>query len=90
MVGIVLGITANFFGFLLARLIFIGSFPLINLTNVVTQSYHDGLLTKLISLGAFLNLLLFFFFIKKNKDTEAAGVLVSTILIALLTIFLNN
>ena len=90
MFGIVLGITANFFGFLLARLIFIGSFPLINLTNIVTQSYHDSLLTKLISLGAFLNLLLFFFFIKKNKDKRAAGVLISTIMIALLTIYLNN
>ena len=89
-VGIILGITANFFGFLLARLIFIGSFPLINLTNVVTQSHHDGLLTKLISLGAFLNLLLFFFFIRKNKDNKAAGVLISTIMIALLTIYLNN
>ncbi len=88
--GIMLGITANFFGFLLARLIFIGTFSLFNLTNVVTQSYHDGLLNKLISLGAFLNLLLFFFFIKKNKDKEAAGVLISTIIIALLTIYLNN
>ena len=74
-VGIILGITANFFGFLLARLIFIGSFPLINLTNVVTQSHHDGLLTKLISLGAFLNLLLFFFFIKKNKEGQTHKIL---------------
>ena len=89
-IGIILGIVANFFGFLLTRLIFIGKFSLVNITNVVSQSHDDGLLNKLISLGAFLNLLLFFFFIKKNKDTEAAGVLVSTILIALLTIFLNN
>lgn len=89
-IGIILGIIANFFGFLLARLILIGKFSVINLTNVITQSYDDGLLNKLISLGAFLNLLLFFFFIKKNNDTKAAGVLISTIMIALLTIYLNN
>ena len=90
LIGIILGIIANFLGFLVARLILIGEFSVINLTSVINRSYDDGLLNKLISLGAFLNLLLFFFFIKKNKDTEAAGVLVSTILIALLTIFLNN
>ena len=65
-------------------------FSLINLTNVVKQLYDDGLLNKLISLGAFLNLLIFFFFIKTNNDTKAAGVLISTIMIALLTIYLNN
>ena len=65
-------------------------FSLINLTNVVKQLYDDGLLNKLISLGAFLNLLIFFFFIKTNNDTKAAGVLISPIMIALLTIYLNN
>ena len=89
-IGIILGIIANFLGFLLARLILIGKFSVINLTSVINQSYDDGLLNKLISLGAFFNLLLFFYFIKKNKDTKAAGVLVSTIMIALLTIYLNN
>ena len=67
-----------------------GEFSLVNLTNVVKQLYDDGLLNKLISLGAFLNLLIFFFFIKTNNDTKAAGVLISTIMIALLTIYLNN
>lgn len=89
-IGFILGLIANFFGFLLARLILIGKFSLINLTHVVNQSYDDGLLNKLISLGAFFNLLLFFFFIKKNKDSKASGVLIATIIMALLTIYLNN
>lgn len=89
-IGIISGIIANFLGFLLARLMLTGEFSLINLTNVVKQLYDDGLLNKLISLGAFLNLLIFFFFIKTNNDTKAAGVLISTIMIALLTIYLNN
>lgn len=67
-----------------------GEFSVINLTNVIKQLYDDGLLNKLISLGAFFNLLLFFFFIKKNKDSRAAGVLIATIMMALLTIYLNN
>ena len=90
-IGIISGIIANFLGFLVAaRLMLRVEFSLINLTNVVKQLYDDGLLNKLISLGAFLNLLIFFFFIKTNNDTKAAGVLISTIMIALLTIYLNN
>ena len=90
-IGIISGIIANFLGFIIvARLMLTAEFSLINLTNVVKQLYDDGLLNKLISLGAFLNLLIFFFFIKTNNDTKAAGVLISTIMIALLTIYLNN
>ena len=89
-IGIISGIIANFLGFLLARLMLTGESSVINLTNVVNQLHDDGLLNKLISLGAFLNLLIFFFFIKTNNDTKAAGVLISTIMIALLTIYLNN
>ena len=90
-IGIISGIIANFLGFIIvARLMLTVEFSLINLTNVVKQLYDDGLLNKLISLGAFLNLLIFFFFIKTNNDTKAAGVLISTIMIALLTIYLNN
>ena len=89
-IGIISGIIANFLGFLLARKMLTGEFSVINLTNVVNQLHDDGLLNKLISLGAFLNLLIFFFFIKTNNDTKAAGVLISTIMIALLTIYLNN
>ena len=89
-IGIISGIIANFLGFLVARLMLTGESSVINLTNVINQSYDDGLLNKLISLGAFLNLLIFFFFIKTNQDTKAAGVLISTIMIALLTIYLNN
>ena len=89
-IGIISGIIANFLGFLVARLMLTGESSVINLTNVVKQLYYDGLLNKLISLGAFLNLLIFFFFINRNMDTKAAGVLISTIMIALLTIYLNN
>lgn len=89
-IGIISGIIANFLGFLLARRMLTGESSVINLTNVVNQLHYDGLLNKLISLGAFLNLLIFFFFIKTNNDTKAAGVLISTIMIALLTIYLNN
>lgn len=89
-IGIISGIIANFLGFLVASLMLTGESSVINLTNVINQSYDDGLLNKLISLGALLNLLIFFFFIKTNQDTKAAGVLISTIMIALLTIYLNN
>ena len=89
-IGIISGIIANFLGFLVVRRMLTGESSVIDLTNVVKQLYDDGLLNKLISLGAFLNLLIFFFFIKTNNDTKAAGVLISTIMIALLTIYLSN
>ena len=89
-IGIISGIIANFLGFLVARLMLTGESSVINLTNVINQSYDDGLLNKLISLGALLNLLIFFFFIKTNQDTKAAGVLISTIMIALLLIFITT
>ena len=72
-IGIISGIIANFLGFLVAtRLMLKVEFSLINLTNVVKQLYDDGLLNKLISLGAFLNLLIFFFFLKTNQDCTTA------------------
>ena len=42
----------------------------------------ENFIGKLISLGAILNLICFFYFIRKQKDSHAAGILIATILIA--------
>ena len=44
---------------------------------------------KLISLGAVLNLICFFFFLRKNQEARAAGVLTATVLIAIFTFLIK-
>ena len=46
-------------------------------------------LGKLISLGAILNVFVFFIFIKKNQDQRAKGILLLTIFLAIFTLILN-
>ena len=50
--------------------------------QVVEAAILENFIGKLISLGAILNLICFFYFIRKQKDSHAAGVLIATILIA--------
>ena len=49
--------------------------------EVLKAAVSENFIGKLISLGAILNLICFFYFIQKQKDGHAAGVLVATILI---------
>ena len=53
------------------------------------NSYYENFLGRLISLGAILNVLVFFVFIKKNQDQRAKGVLLFTIFLAIFTLILN-
>ena len=54
-------------------------------TTVIKAASNEGFLGKLISLGAILNLVAFFIFIKKKQDYRARGVLLVTIFIAVFT-----
>ncbi len=45
-----------------------------------------GLLGKIITLGAILNLILFFILLKKNKELMARGVVLGLILITIITL----
>ncbi len=46
----------------------------------------EGKLGKIITLGALLNLLIFFFLLKTNKENIAKGLIVATILLTLFTL----
>lgn len=84
-IGIFIGLIANTIGLLLAALIF-GDEG--NVISVLKISLSEGFLGKLISLGAVLNLLAFFYFIKKKQDYRARGVLLVTIFVAIFTFIL--
>ena len=81
-IGILIGLIANVIGlFITAKILGNGD----DFTTVVKAAYNEGFLGKLISLGAVLNLIAFFIFIKKKQDYRARGVLLITVFIAVFT-----
>ena len=86
LIGIIVGFVANLAGLVLA-IIFLHENP--SIIEVILKSFDEGLLSKLISLGAIMNLFVFLVFIKKKQDYRARGVLITTIIMALFTLILN-
>jgi Mg/Co/Ni transporter MgtE len=81
-IGMFVGLIANTIGlFIAAYLLGQGD----DFTKVIEASAKEGFLGKLISLGAVLNLIAFFIFIKKKQDYRARGVLLITVFIAVFT-----
>ncbi|AUP81563.1 hypothetical protein C1H87_07565 [Flavivirga eckloniae] len=81
-IGIFVGLIANAIGlFFAATLLGHGD----NFVTVVKAAASEGFLGKLISLGAILNLIAFFIFIRKKQDYRARGVLLITVFIAVFT-----
>ena len=88
--GFVTGILANSLGlFIVGYAMSKSSGRNDGIMNVLEAAHSENFLGKLISLGAILNLFCFFYFIKKKKDAGAAGVLVATIMIAIITFIIK-
>ena len=81
-IGIFVGLIANAIGLILAATLLGGDD---DFTTVIKNASAEGFLGKLISLGAVLNLIAFFIFIKKKQDYRARGVLLITVFIAVFT-----
>lgn len=81
-IGLLVGLIANAIGLILAATI-LGNGD--DFTKVIKVAAAEGFLGKLISLGAILNLITFFIFIKKKQDYRARGVLIITIFVAVFT-----
>ena len=81
-IGVFVGVLANAIGLYIATII-LGKGE--NFESVLRSASTEGFLGKLISLGAILNLIAFFIFIKKKQDYRARGVILATIFIALFT-----
>ncbi len=82
LIGFVVGMIANAIGLILAIFIF-GNGESIELS--IQQSIVQGFFSKLVSIGAILNLIAFFLFIKLKRDYRARGVILATILVAIVT-----
>ncbi|TWO33302.1 hypothetical protein E1J38_005260 [Seonamhaeicola sediminis] len=81
-IGMFVGLIANSVGLIITATI-LGNGD--DFTNVIKAAANEGFLGKLISLGAILNLIAFFLFIKKRQDYRARGVLLITVFIAVFT-----
>ena len=85
-IGFIIGLLASIIGLLIVLLIF-------GKGNTMSDSLDiaitNKVLTKLVSMGAILNLGAFFLFLKQKKDSRAKGVLIATIVVAVITIIIR-
>lgn len=81
-IGALVGLIANAIGLFFTAMI-LGQGD--DFIKVIKAANEEGFLGKLISIGAILNLIVFFIFIKKKQDYRARGVLLITVFIALFT-----
>ncbi|MFD2917502.1 hypothetical protein [Psychroserpens luteus] len=85
-IGIVIGLITSAVGLLLT-LLFFGKGNSLN--DSLQIALNRGVFTKLVSMGAMLNLAAFFLFLKKNQDTRAQGVLIATVIVAIITLIIR-
>ena len=84
-IGFFMGIVAT----LLGSLVFLQiKMPKLVSIEGLSTIREQGIMGKLITLGAVINLLLFFILLKINKDLMARGLVLATIILAIITIFL--
>ncbi len=82
-IGFIVGIIANTMGTLLYILLF-SDLSIVETYNAAIEQGHVG---SLLALGAILNLVAFFGFLKIKRDNRAKGVLMATLLTALLILY---
>lgn len=82
-IGFVVGIIANTFGTLLYILLF-SDLGIAETFKAAVAQEHVG---SLLALGAILNLVAFFGFLRLKRDYRARGVMIATILTALVILY---
>ena len=81
--GIIIGIITSVIG----SYIFIVAFKPYSVWGGLQIMKFDGKLGKIITLGAILNLVLFFGLLKYNKELMARGVILAMIILTIITLF---
>lgn len=81
-IGFLIGISANLVGIV----IYIVLFSKEGFIETLKSAYNFNFIGKLVSLGAILNLIIFFIFIRMNQDHKARGVLLATLMAAIAVI----
>lgn len=81
-IGFIIGIIANIIGIALYILLFSKE----GFEGTLKSAVNFNYIGKLVSLGAIVNLIVFFILIKKNEDHKARGVLLATLAAAIIVI----
>ena len=81
--GFIVGIIANTVGTLLYILLF----SELSITETFQAAVQQGHIGSLLALGAILNLVAFFGFLRIRRDNRAKGVLIATLITALLILY---
>jgi len=82
--GLIIGLTASLIGIYL----FIYLFTPYSIIGGLQLLQFEGELGKIISLGAILNIGIFFGLLKFKKETMAKGIILSIILLTIITLFI--
>ena len=88
--GITTGLISNIIGVIFTVIFLFQEISISKIFRIINESIDNNFITKLISLGAIVNLIAFFIFLKFNYVERARGVLIATFLVAILTIYINN
>lgn len=83
LMGFLVGIIANTIG----TLAYIVLFSDLSIMETYTAAVSQGHVGSLLALGAILNLIAFFGFLRIKRDNRAKGVLIATILTALVILY---
>ncbi len=83
LIGFTVGIIANTLG----TLAYITLFSKLGILDTFEAARQQGHIGSLLALGAILNLVAFFLFIRLRRDNRAKGVLIATLLTALAILY---
>lgn len=87
-IALMLGIFISFLGALVGSVLFVELFTAFEYWEGIQKLKQQGSLGKLISLGAVINIVFFFVLLKFKKELIARGIVLGTIVLAILTLFL--
>jgi len=84
---IAIGIFSGFVATALGVLLYIWIFSDLSIDETLSKALEEGYLGKIMTLGAVLNIVTFFVYLRKKQDYRARGVIIATLIIALSTVF---
>ena len=82
-IGVLVGVIANSIGTILYILLF----SKLGLKETFQAAIQQGHVGSILALGAILNLIAFFLFLRLRRDNRAKGVLIATLLTALVILY---
>ena len=86
-IDLLYGILIGFLGAALGCFLFLALFTEFDFIEGIHAMRADGKLGKLITIGAILNLFIFFILLKQKKEMLARGVVFGTIILTFVTLF---